>query len=85
MIITKTMEIEIHKKAKKGIGRTAILAMLIAAAGFVSVMSMPLLTLGATPPCITFESNPPIYSGSCSLATGGAISRAVTMPGVLST
>jgi hypothetical protein len=30
MIITKTMEIEIHKMAKKGIGRTAILAMIIA-------------------------------------------------------
>ena len=80
------MEIEIHKKAKKGIGRTAILAMIIAAAGFVSVLSMPVLALGAAvSPCITFESNPPIYSGSCSLTSGNAVSRAVTMPGVIST
>ena len=80
------MEIEIQEKAKKGIGRAAILAMLIATAGFVGVMSMPVLAVGATlSPCITFESNPPVFSGSCSLTSGSAVSRAVIMSDVLST
>ena len=53
-----------------------MLAMIIAAAGFVSGMPIPVLALGAAlSPCITFESNPP-----CSLTSGSAVSTAVTVP-----
>jgi hypothetical protein len=82
------MEIKTNEKAQKGAGRTAILAMLIAVSSFVAIMSMPALAQAITSsPCIAFESNPPLYSGSCLLTTVSQIQgdgNAVTMAGLLS-